>query len=81
MGNVLSFEKYKEEFYAEFDEYYSTYPIDVEKEIGKLDKEKRDENPCTEKERFMNWQESVRYMFSEIFLFTLNCAQEGQEMG
>ena len=35
MGNVLSFEKYKEEFYAEFDEYYSTYPIDVEKEIGK----------------------------------------------
>lgn len=33
MGNVLSFEKYKEEFYAEFDEYYSTYPIDVEKEI------------------------------------------------
>ena len=43
MGNVLSFEKYKEQFYAEFDEYYSTYPIDVEKEIGKLDKEKRDE--------------------------------------
>ena len=40
MGNVLSFEKYKEQFYAEFDEYYSTYPIDVEKEIGKLDKEK-----------------------------------------
>ena len=51
MGNVLSFEKYKEEFYAEFDEYYSTYPIDVEKEIGKLDKEKRDENPCTEKRK------------------------------
>lgn len=51
MGNVLSFEKYKEQFYAEFDEYYSTYPIDVEKEIGKLDKEKRDENPCTEKRK------------------------------
>lgn len=81
MGNVLSFEKYKEEFYAEFDEYYSTYPIDVEKEIGKLDKEKGMKIHARKKERFMNWQESVRYMFSEIFLFTLNCAQEGQEMG
>ena len=79
MGNVLSFEKYKEEFYAEFDEYYSTYPIDVEKEIWI--RKKGMKIHARKKERFMNWQESVRYMFSEIFLFTLNCAQEGQEMG
>ncbi len=49
MGNVLSYEKYREQFYAEFDEYYSTYPVDVEKETGTLDQETREKNPCKEK--------------------------------
>ena len=59
MGNVLSFEKYKEKFYAEFDEYYSTYPIDVEKEIGKLDKEKNLQKDLENKNKSSNFAKKI----------------------
>lgn len=49
MGNVLSYEKYKKQFFEEFDQYYSSYPVDIEGEVGTLNRKNRAADPCREK--------------------------------
>lgn len=49
MGNVLSYEKYKKQFFEEFDQYYSSYPVDIEEEVGTLNRKNRAADPCREK--------------------------------
>lgn len=50
-NGVLSFDKYRDSFYEEFEEYYAAYPLDMSKEKKEMPGKQEYVKPCDEKKR------------------------------